>query len=81
MARIIVQQPDGLYSVFSTIVDDFIIIDATPDEIINEYVEDEREYIKQRVENELERMKKPHYAHMSYEEALATIKMVHGKES
>jgi ADP-ribosylglycohydrolase len=78
MARNIVQQPNGLYSVFSSIVDDFIIVDATIDEIVEAYIEDEREKIKWRVENELERMKK--HVSFSYEDALHTIELVHGKQ-
>lgn len=78
MARTIIQ-PDGKYCVFSSIVDDFVYVDVTIDEIIVAYVEDERENIKRRVENELERMKKFGH-HMTYEEALSTIEVIHGRK-
>lgn len=79
MARTIIEQPDGLYSVYSSVIDDFVYINSTIDEIIEAYIEDERENIKYRVAFEVERMKKYPTSVMTYEEALKRIKEVHGE--
>lgn len=49
MGRQIIKQPDGKFCVWSTIVDDFIIVDATPEEIIEIYIEEKSEEIKENV--------------------------------
>ena len=47
MGRQIVQQPDGKYSIWSTIVDDFIVVDCeNAAEIIEVLVEDSRAEIE-----------------------------------
>lgn len=33
MPQMILRQPDGLYCVFSTVVDDFLVYDASPEEL------------------------------------------------
>ena len=35
MGQQIIKQPDGLLAVFSSIVDGFIVVDATPEEILD----------------------------------------------
>lgn len=40
MGHQVIQQPDGLLCVWSTVVDDFIIVDASPDELSDYYAED-----------------------------------------
>lgn len=45
MGRIIIKQPNGLYCQWSTIVDDVVSYDETKEDIINDWVEDERERI------------------------------------
>lgn len=37
MGHQIIKQPNGLLCVWSTIVDDFIIVDATPEELVGYY--------------------------------------------
>ena len=49
MGRQIIKQPDGKFCVWSTIIDDFIIVDATPEEIIEIYIEEKSEEIKENV--------------------------------
>ena len=46
MSREIVKQPNGLYCVFPSIVDDVIVYDATPEELIKFRIEEETETIK-----------------------------------
>lgn len=49
MGRIVVKQPNGKYSVWSTVVDNFIIIDATEKEIADSYIEEKVEEIRKDV--------------------------------
>lgn len=49
MGHRIVQMPSGKFAIFSTIVDDIIVCDATPEQLINYYVEKEREKITEEV--------------------------------
>lgn len=66
MPKFIVKQPDGLYSIFSTVVDHFVFIDADIEELKNYF------NCNERVEREL---KSPV---MSYEEATDIIDFYHG---
>jgi hypothetical protein len=70
----IIKQPNGFYAVFSSIVDDFILLDATPDEIIEDEVADARrtitEYVRRKVAA-LNRGEKPYYQFtMTWKQAL-----------
>ena len=83
MGRQIIKQPDGKFCVWSTIVDDFIIIDATPEEIIEIYIEEKSEEIKRsvyEVVDLLDQNKKPFYYSydMTYEEACELRNRIHG---
>ena len=49
MGRQIIQQPDGQFAVWSSIVNDFILEDATAGEIIEEWVQEKREQIEKDV--------------------------------
>ena len=84
MGRQIIKQPNGGYAVFSTIVDDFILLDATEKDIINERLETERERITKDVHDVIEKLEagtKPYYQFtQTWEEALDTIREVHGEE-
>jgi len=53
MGHVICKQFDGKYSVFSTIVDDFIITDAVKEDIIAYRLEDATKSIKDHVDKEL----------------------------
>ena len=44
MPRAIVKQPNGMYALWSTIVDDFILMDATLEECVEEEVNDRPNY-------------------------------------
>ena len=84
MGQQIIQQPDGKYAIWSTVVDGFVLIDAEPNDIINHWLESERERITKIVAGiieQLERGEKPYYQFtMDWYEALHTHKQVHGKE-
>lgn len=51
MARMMVQQPNGLYSIFSTICDDYILEDVTIEEVIEALVEEQREKFTIEIKN------------------------------
>jgi methanogenic corrinoid protein MtbC1 len=77
MGRQIIKQPDGKYCVFSSISDDFIVYDATPNEIIEMMVEDEKERITDQVNEtvkSIEEGKKPyHQFTMTFKEAVREV--------
>lgn len=84
MGHQIIKQPNGNYAVWSTIVTDFVVIDATPEEIIQIWIEDESEKIREQVMKtvgKLERGEKPYYQFtMDWKEALKTRDEFHGKK-
>lgn len=51
--RSLVKQPNGQYAIFSTITDDFIISDATPEEMIEILVEEQRSKIEEEINNKV----------------------------
>lgn len=85
MGQQIVKQPNGLYAVWSSVVDDFVLFDATPDDIVNEMVNTERKNISEsvrRIIGQLAANDKPYCQFtMSWRECLATIKRLHGKDA
>ena len=50
MARQIVKQPNGLYAMWSTIVDDFLHVDLTRDEYITIRASEEAERVREELE-------------------------------
>jgi len=71
----IIKQPNGKYLIFSSVVDNVIMYDATKEDIINEWVKESREKITRDVNNIIERL-----GDDDYEEVFKIIKNVHGKE-
>ena len=85
MGHQIIQRPNGLYTVWSSVVDDFILINATPQDIVSDSLDRERERITERVNavvSRLENNEKP-YAQftMTFGEAVKVIKKRHGKSA
>ena len=82
MGHQIIKQPNGLFAVWSTIVDDFVMVDATPEEIIEEEIKARSD----NVEKEIRKIVKSWnengcYQHfMDWEEANEWRKTVHGKD-
>lgn len=56
MGRAIVEQPNGKYAVWSTVVDDFIILDATENEVINFYVNETTMRVTEQVASDMNRL-------------------------
>lgn len=53
MAQQIIRQPDGKLAVFSTATDTFIVVDATPEEIIEWRAEEAANAVRERTRREL----------------------------
>lgn len=53
MRRGIYKQPNGLYAIWSSIVDNFVLLDATPEDLVRNFMEvferDIREMVKHRL--------------------------------
>lgn len=83
MGQQIVKQPNGLFAVWSSIVDNFVITDATPEEIIEEWSEREARRIRVDVTEWVARLnagKRGGSFTKSYDECLDLIREVHGRE-
>lgn len=75
MAEQIIQQPDGRLAVFSSVVDAFVVVDATPDELIDYRVEEAALKARERAHAEIERVlsgepKPYHQFTLTWEEAV-----------
>lgn len=85
MANRIVQQPNGLYAIWSTVVDDFTMIDCTPEEIIDEWTEAERVRIVESVRKVIQQLKeggKPYFQFTeTFDECVARIRELHGADA
>ena len=84
MAHRIIKQPNGRYALWSTNVDNFLLTDATPEEIIDYKVNLFRKDITDMVNittQKLDNGEKPYYQFtLTFEKALEVIKRVHGNE-
>ncbi len=84
MGHQIIKQPNGLFCVFSSVVDHVILYDATSEDIIEERVKEATENIRKGVLAtcaELDAGKKPyHQFTMTCKEMVRTIKSHHGKD-
>lgn len=82
MGHQIIKQPNGKFAVWSSGVDDFILIDATPEEIVQDYVEKESERIRKEVADivtALERGGKP--SGMTFDKAVAWVRRHHSPDA
>lgn len=74
----------GRYALWSTISDDFLVIDCTREELIDYLVEQEKERITEHVEKICDQLcegKKPYYQFtMTFNEVLKTVLDVHGEK-
>jgi len=83
MGHQIIKQPDGRYAIWSSVVDSFVLVNATKQDIIDYYIVKEIEAINKEVTEKteaLDRGEKP-YAQftMTLREALDMMKEVHGE--
>lgn len=54
MGQQIIKQPDGKLAVFSSVTDNFIVVDATPDELVEWRAEEAAEKAREQTRRELE---------------------------
>ena len=85
MGRQIVRQPDGKFAIWSSVVDDFVIVDCDGiPEIIDAIVEDAKRDITKAVHDvvgKLNRGEKPYYNHTkTFGKCMELIREVHGPE-
>jgi len=83
VGRHIIKQPNGKLAIWSTIVDTFIMTDATPEEYIAFRIEEETERVKKDLTEIFAKLDKgERYAHTVYQwdEALKILEEIHGKE-
>jgi hypothetical protein len=83
MGRSLVKRPDGLYSLYSSIVDDYVLT-GTVDELIDELVEEQRFKIQEEIKNAVKLIDGgdrrdcwPCYTTKSWEDAEKTRKFYH----
>lgn len=85
MAYQIVKQPNGLYALWSTCVDDFAAIDCLPAEIVKVLLDEQRALIKRKVKNVVVQLAaggKPYCQFTrTFGECVAIIKRTHGKNT
>lgn len=82
MAREIIKQPNGKYAQWSTVVDDFVMLDASPEEIIQDLLKIEEDDIRRRVLDkisELENGKTGFFSH-TWEEACERAFEIHSND-
>ncbi len=79
MAHSLIKQPNGLYSLFSSVVDDFILFNATREDIVKLYQKEAME----RVANDVEIMFQRHAnrPYMTWDEALAIRCAIHREDA
>lgn len=84
MGKQIIKQPNGKYCIFSSIVDNVTHYDMTVEEIIEEWVNDAKNDITEKVKcivSKLENGEQPYYQFThSYDDMIAIIKEIHGKK-
>ena len=78
----IIQQPNGKYAVWSTVVDDFVMVDATPEDIIQAWVDEQRDRTADTVHQVVKQLhdgEKPYYQFtQTFDECVERIRAWHG---
>lgn len=84
MGRQIIKQPNGKYCVFSSIVDNIIMYDATEQDIIDWRIREEAERVTKDIKQIISDINAGEKAYgiftKSYSQMLDTIEDIHGKE-
>ena len=82
MARQIVKQPDGRYAVWSSIVDDFVLVDSTKEGLIRFALREIEQDIRESTDEVIAKLdagKKPyHQFTCSFDDCLRLIRETHG---
>lgn len=80
MGRGIYKQPNGLYAVWSSTVDNFVLIDATPDDIVQDYVESYERDIRDMVTRRVAQLDTPGKLDETWERKVRWVGLVHGPD-
>ena len=75
MSHVVAKQPNGLFALWSTIVDDFIMVDATREEIITFEIEKDKANLERERNEWFDNSIKRKY--LSYPDMVETRKRVH----
>ncbi len=80
MGHQIIRQPNGKYAIWSTVVDNFIVYDATVEEIIAEEQVEMHERIAKSVRDTSARLERgeQQYGDRTFAERIETIRALHG---
>ncbi len=85
MARQIIKQPNGKYCLFSSIIDNVIVYDATKEEIIDLLIEEQKKEITMDVNRQIEKLENGSLPYspfrLSYEDMKERIKDINGIEA
>ena len=85
MGQQIIKQPNGKYALFSSIVNDFIMIEADPQDIIDEWVRQYKLDMEKSVAEIVTALKKNEKPYgeftMPFDEAVKTVKQCHGENA
>lgn len=83
MANQIIKQPNGKYAIYSTVVDGFLLMDASRDDIIDDWLQEQKVQLIGRVNkicDDLDAGGKPyHQFTKTWEEAKSEHEQRHGK--
>lgn len=81
MARSFLEQPNGNFSIYSSYIDDFVLEDATWEEVVEEQIRYQTQQVIEDMKLEKEKMERKLYPHkdtFTYEKACQRIKEIHG---
>lgn len=85
MGHQIIKQPNGTYAIWSSVVDSFIVTDCTQADLVEHFLERERDSIERHVTRVLDDLNagKPPYAQftLTFDEAVQTIRELHGNDA
>ena len=87
MGRQVIKQPDGRFALWSTIVDDFIVLDATPEELVDFAVNEAAKKARENVEDILYHLMAGHpeqiygQSTMTWQEACLESQRRHGRKA
>ena len=84
MGNQIIKQPNGLYCVFSSVVDNVILYNAKPEDILQMWVKDYEEDTRRHLDKIIRKLDeggKPYYQFTkTYDDMLDCIETVHSKK-
>jgi hypothetical protein len=89
MGRQIIIQPNGRYALWSSVVDDFVLFDASEKQMIESLIEEQAAVVREQVKRKIEELKadlkegtkKAYYQFtMTWDEACERAKRLHGEK-